>query len=215
MHMPFPQWVIWSEVAIRVAWATIAAVIWAIMSRRGHDGGLWALVGLVLGPLAVPAALISARRAARRSPIVVAEGPPRGAAAVPAALVVVDPDDPGGWDAQAAAARTVGPVELAVVINRDTLDVAAREGAIRRARRALRAVAAAMPAPSPRQTILEGRPDGAVVRHCERRGIRTVIVPPTPTGDRLRRALCARPARSPWRGALARGAERPMVQPEP
>ena len=28
VHMPLPQWAIWSEVAIRVAWAAAAAVLW-------------------------------------------------------------------------------------------------------------------------------------------------------------------------------------------
>lgn len=74
MHMPLPQWLMGSELAIRVGWAVTATVIWAVMSRRGHDGGMWALVGLVLVPFAVPAAILSARRTARRPPIVVADG---------------------------------------------------------------------------------------------------------------------------------------------
>lgn len=190
VHMPLPQWAIWSDVTIRVGWAAAAALLWAVMSRRGHDGLLWAVIGLVLGPFAVPAAVISARRAARRPPIVVTEGPPQGSAAVPAALVLVDPDDPGGWEAQAAGAEAVGDrVELTVVVGRDSLDLAAREGALRRARRALTTVAAAMPGPRPRQVILEGRPDAAVVRHCQLHGIATVIVPPTRWGDHVRRAL--------------------------
>lgn len=145
MHMPLPQWALWSEVAIRAGWAAVAAVLWAVMTRRGHDGGLWALIGLVFGPFAVPAALVSARRAARRPPIVVTDGPPRGSATTPAALVLVDPDDAGGWEAQASAAGAAGGrVELAVVVGRDGLDLAAREGALRRARHALTAVAAAI-----------------------------------------------------------------------
>ena len=190
VHMPLPEWAIWSEAGIRVAWAFIAAVLWAVMSQRGHDGGLWAVIGLVLGPFAVPAAVISSRRAARRPPIVVTEGPQHGSATAPAALVLVDPDDPGGWEAQAAAAGAVGArVELAVVVGRDTLDLAAREGALRRARRALAAVAAAMPGPTPRQVILEGRPDAAVVRHCNLSRIATAVVPSTRWGDRVRQGL--------------------------
>jgi hypothetical protein len=191
VHTQLPQWAIWSEMAARVGWVAVAAVLWAVMSRRGHDGGLWAVIGLVLGPFAVPAAVISVRRAARRPPIIVAEGPPWGAAATRPALVLVDPDDDHvGWAAQAAAADAVGDrVELAVVVGRDRVDLGAREGALRRARRALTAVAAAMPGPPPRQVILEGRPEAAVAHHCQLHGIATVIAPPTPTGDRVRRAL--------------------------
>lgn len=189
MHMPLPQWALWSEVAIRAGWAVAAAVLWAVMSRRGHDGGLWAVIGLVLGPFAVPAALISARRAARRPPIVVVGGALLRPAAVPA-LVIVDADDPGGWEAQAAAAGAAGDgVELAVVVGPDRIDVAAREGALRRAHLALAAVAAAMPAPPSRQVILEGRPDAAVVRHARLHGTATVLVPPTRWGERVRKAL--------------------------
>ena len=190
MHMPLPQWAIWSEVAIRLGWAAAAAVIWAVMSRRGHDGGLWAVIGLVLGPFAVPAAVISARRAARRPPVVVADVPGGSAGCAPAVLVVVDADDPGSWAAQAAAADAVGgPVELAVVVGRDTLDRSAREGSLRRARCALAAVAAAMARPAPGQVILEGRPAAAVALHSRLRGIATVVVTSNPSGDRLRGAL--------------------------
>lgn len=193
MHTPLPQWALWSELAIRVGWAAAAAVIWACMSRRGHDGGLWALIGLVLGPLAVPLAVISARRAARRAPMVIDDGCERGAARAAATLVVVDPDDPETWAAQAAAADAVtGPVELAIVVSRDTLDRDAREGTLRRARTALVAVAATMVGPTPRQVILEGRPDTAVARHARQHGITTVIAPSTRSGDRLRSALGSR-----------------------
>ena len=190
MHTPLPQWALWSELAIRVGWAAAAAVIWAVMSRRGHDGGLWGLIGLVLGPLAVPLAVISARRATRRPPIVVGGGHGADAARSPSTLVVVDPDDPETWGAQAAAADNVaGPVELAVVVSRDTLDRDAREGTLRRARTALAAVAATMVGPTPRQVILEGRPDAAVARHARQLGITTVIAPSTRPCDRLRSAL--------------------------
>jgi len=190
VHTPLPQWALWSELAIRVGWAAAAAVIWAVMSRRGHDGGLWALIGLVLGPLAVPLAVISARRAARRPPIAVDGGHGADAARSPSTLVVVDPDDPQTWGAQAAAADNVaGPVELAVVVSRDTLDRDAREGTLRRARTALAAVAATTTGPTPRQVILEGRPDAAVARHARQHGITTVIAPSTRPSDRLRSAL--------------------------
>lgn len=193
MHMSQPQWVIWSEVVIRVGWAATAAVLWAVMTRRGHDGGTWVVIGLVLGPFAVPPAVVVARRAARRPPIVVTEGAPRDSAAVTVALVLVDPEAPCGWEAQAAAVGATGDlVELAVVVDRDTLDVAAREGALRKARHALTAVAKALPGPTPRQVILEGRADAAVIRHCNLSRIATVVVPPSRWGVRVRRALAGR-----------------------
>lgn len=190
MHTPLPQWALWSEVVIRVGWAALAAMIWFVMSRRGHDGGIWALVGLVLGPLAVPAAIVSVRRASRRPLIVVADGAAPSEAGGIGVLAVVDPDDPETWAPEAELVSTlVTPVELAAVVSRDTLDHAAREASLRRARTALAAVAAAMKGPVPRQVILEGRPTHAVVNHSRSLGRPTVVTPPNRFGDQLRRSL--------------------------
>ncbi|MFP5318876.1 MAG: hypothetical protein ACLGI2_11375 [Acidimicrobiia bacterium] len=181
---------IWTEIVVRIGWAATAAVTGAIMARRGHDGGMWAVIGLVLGPFAVPAAVVSARRAARRPPVVVAGGTPEGARRPPGALVVVDAEDPQGWAEQAAAASALGSsVELVAVVGRDTLDRAAREGELRRARQALAVVATAVPGPTPRQLILEGRAEAVVSRYRRLEGIGTVITPSTPLGDRVRRAV--------------------------
>ena len=182
MHTPLPQWVLWSEVVIRFGWAAIAAAIWFVMSRRGHDGGLWALVGVVLGPLAVPAAVISARRASRRPPTVVDQGDGEDVKV----LAVIDPDQPATWAAVAQRVTTLSaPSELAVVVSRETLDVAAREATVRRARAALAAVAAAIPGPPPRQVILEGPPATAVAQRRRLLGDPMVVVPTSRLGDRL------------------------------
>ena len=189
MHTPLPQWVLWSEAIIRFGWAAIAAVIWFIMSRRGHDGAIWALVGVVLGPLAVPAAIISATRAARRPPIVVDEGA-GGDASV---LVVVDPEHPESWIPEAELFNALtGDAELVAVVTRETLDHAAREASLRRARTALAAVAAAIPGPAPRQVILEGPPAVAVARHRRSLDTPVLVTPSNRFGDRLRADLLDR-----------------------
>lgn len=189
MHMPLPQWALWSEVIIRFAWAAIAAVMWFVMSRRGHDGAIWALAGVVLGPLAVPVAIISARRAARRPPIVVDEG----AGGVVSVLVVVDPEHPESWipEGELVNALTCG-AELVAVVTRETLDHAAREASLRRARAALAAVAAAIPGPAPRQVILEGRPAAAVAHYRRSLDIPVLVTPSNRFGDRLRADLLDR-----------------------
>lgn len=186
MHTPLPQWVLWSEVVIRFGWAGIAAVIWFVMSRRGHDGGLWALVGLVLGPLAVPAAIISARRASRRAPIVVDQG----AGGDIKILAVIDPDEPATWAAGAERVNTLSaPSELVVVVSRETLDTAAREATVRRASAALAAVASAISGPSPRQVILEGRPAAAVSDRRQLLDDPMVVIPTSRLGESLRAGL--------------------------
>lgn len=192
MHTPLPQWALWSDLMIRFGWAAIAVAIWFAMSRRGHDGGLWVLVGLVLGPVAVPAAIISATRAARRPLIVVADGGAAAQADHIDVLAVVDPDDPQTWAPEAELLGTEGRVELATVVSRDTLDHAAREASLRRARTALAAVAAAIPGAPPRQVILEGRPAPAVAQHRRYLGNPIVITPPNQFGDHLRGALAER-----------------------
>lgn len=186
MHTPLPQWVLWSELAIRLGWAAIAAVVWFVMSRRGHDGTNWVIVGLVLGPFAVPAAVISTRRAARRPAIVVDEGGSRDAGL----LVVVDPDHPESWSPEAELVNELGAVaELVVVVSRDTMDRPAREASLRRARTALAAVAAGISGPAPRQVIIEGRPAAAVVGHSKRLGEPAIVVPKGRLGELLRRSL--------------------------
>lgn len=186
MHTPLPQWAMWSEVAIRVGWAAIAAVIWFVMNRRGHDGGIWAIVGLVLGPFAVVPAVISGMRAARRPPIVVEEGSGVDAAV----LVVVDAERPETWAPQAERVIALfGVAELVAVVSRETLDHQAREASLRRARTALAAVAGALAGPSPRQMILEGRPAIVVANRIRQLTGATVLTPPSRYGEELRSSL--------------------------
>lgn len=188
MHTPLPEWVLWSEVGIRVGWTTIALAIWFVMSRRGHDGGTWAIVGLVLGPLAIPMAIVSARRASRRPLLVVEDG----ATVDAGVLVAVDASQPETWASVAWLVNTLAtPAELAAVVDRDTLDIAARNASLQRARRALAAVADAVNGPQPRQVILEGRPVPAVAKRRLALGIATVVAPANRFGDQLRSALGA------------------------
>ena len=189
VHTPLPQWALWSEVVIRVGWAAVAFGIWFVMSRRGHDGSLWALVGLVLGPIAVPAAILSARRAARRPMIVVADGASEADTNGVDVLAVVDPDDPSTWGVEAELLRTTSRVELAAVVRRDTMDHAARRASLRRARIALATVAAAIGSALPRQVILEGRPAAAVAQRRRLLGNPPVVAPSNRFGDHLRRSL--------------------------
>ena len=187
MHMtPAPEWVAWAELGMKIVWIAIAALLAPLMARRGHDGGLWALAGLVLGPAAIIAAMVARRRARRREPIIVAAG--GEAAAGTAVTVVVDPADdaahPVVSDAMWAGARRV---VFVTVIGCDTFDVGARRAEERHALQALRAAAASVYARGldPGLIILEGRPDDAIRSFVRRDRPDLLLVPPTPLGQRL------------------------------
>lgn len=194
MHMtPAPEWVAWAELGTRLLWVLTAAAVSHVMARRGHDRGWWVIVGLVLGPVAVVAACVASRRARRREPIVVAPGRADGGGTD--VLIVVDPADPGaGLAGGNGPATRLHRVVLATVVGRDTFDVQARKGELRRARGALETAArAAAWAADPRLIIVEGRPDDAVARLARAERLPLVLVPPTAAGRRLSARLASEP----------------------
>ena len=85
-----------SPLVIAAGWLAIGAVAVAVMHRRGHDTFAWAVLFLVLGPLAVPLAVSSHRHRppdpdapthpGRFDVLVVDDGSPEAAAAMESAL---------------------------------------------------------------------------------------------------------------------------------
>ena len=187
MHMtPAPEWVAWAELVMRLVWVATAAVVAGLMARRGHDRGWWAIVGLILGPAAFVAAFVAARRARRRGPLLVAPG--RAGAGITDVIFVIDPADPTEGLANVDIAwPPLRRVVFVTVIGRDTFDLQARQGDLRRARAALGRAAAAAPfgGAEPQLVVLEGRPDDAVTSFALGHQLRLVLVPSTPGLHRL------------------------------
>ena len=187
-----PRWAAWVELSVRLLWVAEAVVVAVAMRRRGHDAGLWLLAGLVLGPLVIIAAVRSAWRAARRSPMVITPGIP-GPGNLDALIVIDDAVPAAAIGAGPVDAACLGRVTLAVVVGRDTFDRAARADELQHAEQTLAAAAAALPeGVDPAKVILEGRPVHAVRSYAERSGVTQLLVPPTETGRRLAHQLAAR-----------------------
>ena len=194
MHMtPAPEWVAWAELGTRLVWVVTAVVVSHVMARRGHDRGWWVIVGLVLGPLAVVAAVVSCRRARRREPIVVAPGTAGGGDTD--VLVVIEAANPAAALAHGNQDGTrFRRVVFATVIGRDAFDVQARQGELRRAGEALATAAkAAAWTEDPRLVIMEGRPDDAVATLARTERLQLVLLPPTVGGRRLASQLGGEP----------------------
>ena len=78
-----------------------ALLVGYVMRRRGFDGYVWTLLGLFLGPIAIPVAIAFALRSPRRAPALVRPG--GRAAAGPMDVLV-------GYDGSDAAADAVARV---------------------------------------------------------------------------------------------------------
>lgn len=190
MHtIDVPTWVVWVEVSVRLGWTGLAAATALAMRHRGHDGGLWLVVGLVLGPLVVPAAILSARRAAARPATVLVEGAPaRGTSGF---LVVVPDREPLATVGGLIRGADHGHVVLVAIVGRDTLDHAAREAELRRARRSLLTAVDACAASGLQVSALiaEGRPDTVVPAIAVERNLDVVVVPADDSGRAVARAV--------------------------
>jgi hypothetical protein len=182
MH-PIPDWALWFDLAMRFTWFVAAAGVGFVMGRLGHDTSTWVLFGLIAGPFAIPCAVVSARRAARRPPRVLFPGVAgRGIEDV---LVLVDGERPAGAPNDLGPADGLRRVVLAVVIGRDTSDVAAREGEERRAAATLTAARAAVRDATGVEAggvVLEGRPARAIRAYAERERFHRIagLVPVSP-----------------------------------
>lgn len=179
-----PSWAVWVDMATSLGWTGIAVAVAFAMRRRGHDWGAWFIAGIVLGPFVIVAAVVSARRAARRPSMLIAVGATGpGATDV---LVVVDEADPTAVVGRLAG-LDVRRLVLAVVIGRGTFDRDARAGALRRAREAL-ALAAGVAAGAglrAAQLIVEGRPEVALWVAAHEHDVDLVVVPATEAHRRL------------------------------
>ena len=93
-------------------------------------------------------------------------------------VVLVDSERPADTAEYVGSADALGRVVLAAVIGRDTSDIAAQEGAERRATAALTAARTAVrdiAAIDPSGVILEGRPDRAIRAYAEQHGFDRII----------------------------------------
>ena len=189
MHdMGVPGWAVWLELALRGVWFVSAAAVAVPMGRLGHDRQLWALIGLFLGPLAVPVSVMAVRRADRRPPRVLAKGRPGdGDRDV---LVYVDASRTTSG-ASAPVGRNVRRVVLAAIVGRDEIDRSARAAELRRAGEALRGALedCARGGIEADAVVLEGRPARALLRYARSERLEVVCLPRTPAGDQIAREV--------------------------
>lgn len=178
----YPSWAVWTELGLRALWVLSAVAVALVMGGRGHDRPMWGVIGLVLGPLAAPVAVVATRRASRRPARVLREGRPGpGTTDV---VVVVDPDAPSA--ATAPETLSARRVVLVSVVGRDEMDRAARAAELRRAQEALAAAVPSWKAQGvvPDAVILEGRPARAVLEFARAQGFGRVLLPGTEQGER-------------------------------
>lgn len=151
-----------------LAWVSFGPVLAVLMGRRGHSPWTWGILGIFLGPLAVPVALDAHRR--RRQAILAASaaasGPER-----PGPLSVLAGID-GSDEARVAVSRAVdllggriGRLTLVTVIDYDTAEgpwrFADAEAAARRWMAEARTV---VPHIEPEEYIVVGEPAQALER---------------------------------------------------
>ncbi|MGQ0802360.1 MAG: hypothetical protein ACT4PI_00630 [Actinomycetota bacterium] len=154
-----------------LVWLTTGPVLAWRMGRQGFDPGSWLVLGLVVGPLAIPLALMDTLWWTPPPPLVVRRAQP-GAGELDA-LVVVSPAEE--WLARAQQAIDqlgAGLRRLAVVCvlpaagpQRDQVEVAA----------ALRRDAEILASPTIGLAVLFGRPDDAVRRFAAAEGYEVVV----------------------------------------
>ena len=131
-----PNWATWSEIAMTIVWLMSAAFVWALMRRRGHDTQLWLLISLIFGPFAIPAAIVSTRRASRRPARIVQLGSPGPGSRDVAIMVDLNAPQEAG-SAVATIAPNLRNLAFVAVIGPDTLDRSAHRAELARATAAL------------------------------------------------------------------------------
>jgi nucleotide-binding universal stress UspA family protein len=162
-----------------LAWVSFGPVLAVVMGRRGHSPWTWGLLGIFLGPLAVPSAIDAHRR--RRQAILaarsVAAGPGRpGPLSV---LVGIDGSD----EARVALSRAldllgdrIGRLSLVTVIDYDTAEdpwrFADAEASARQWMAAARAAASNIDS---EEYIVVGEPARALIRIASERGYQLLV----------------------------------------
>ena len=191
-------------IVLACIWVAIGVVIAVMMGRRGFSPWSWLVVGVVLGPLAVPIAVAATRD--RRPPLV--RRLSEGTAGTGGIDVLVGID---GSDASQAAARTalsiLGPVgrcTLAAVVDRDTASTLGGREERERIRAALETASALVAEPQPATVMLEGKASHELARYAAEEGYAVAVV--GRRGRGASKALLGSTASS-----LARGSEVPVL----
>ncbi len=184
-------------------WIAIGAVAATVMRRRGHDPFGWAILFVVLGPLAVPLAVTAERHRPPEAETAVHEGELDVLVAhdgSPAASVALD-------SALGLLGRQLTSLTLAAVVDFEAATTAGGRITMRAAHERLNAVAAQLPplAGRPVDTVvLQGDPVQALSRFAAQHGFELIVVGGSGPGSRrVRRGSVAR--------RLAKGAPVPLL----
>lgn len=170
---------LWLVITI-VGWFGTGVVLAAVLGRRGFDGASWFVMGIVLGPLAIPIAWNCIRRDEVLSPQVLATPPTAADATGIDVLVGFDgsPESRGAIrEAVALFGGRLGRLTLATVVPFDdppTTDRAART--------ALEAEAAELTELAPTIELVHGHPATALAAAARDGSYDLLVVGTTGTG---------------------------------
>ena len=158
--------------ALVLVWTAIGVVLSVVMGRRGHFTLGWGLLGAMLGPLAIVAALGTARHEAEEQPSVIA--PPSSAGGPVDVLVGID----GSMESERAVERAVsllgpqlGRLTLATVVPFEDFPAHAAEAMGELDRQACRCAVDA-----PGQELLRGQPARALGEFAAANGYALLVI---------------------------------------
>ena len=164
-----------------LVWLLIGALASLVMARRGHDPVSWGLLGALWGPLVIPAAWSSRRRAASTPATARREHTGTPGPGPVNTLVGVD----GSRDSEIAACKAVrllgdqlGRITLATVLDYDTAEASttAAGGAMRVARDVLARAADEIADADAETVVLTGHPAPALLEFARANHVDLVVV---------------------------------------
>jgi nucleotide-binding universal stress UspA family protein len=162
---------------VALGWVLFGSVLAFAMARRGHAAFGWWVVGVVLGPLAIPSALATIRREEPGAPRVVESG---RSAEGPVDVVVGIDGSPGSEAAASAVAELFGPrlgrLTLATVLDFEAATSTRTWQSEDQARAALADLSARVADIEPGSVLLSGSPADALGRLCAEEGYDLVAV---------------------------------------
>jgi nucleotide-binding universal stress UspA family protein len=150
--------------AIVVVWLVAGAATAVVLARRGHDPAVWAVIGLVLGPVAPVLGIASVRAESRQRALVVHLGR-RGLGSTDV-LVGIDGSPEAEASLRLAVAlhgRSLGRLALATVVPFD-------EPSDADAVALLRAASHLVPKRAPTTVVLRGEPADALGHYAHTEG---------------------------------------------
>lgn len=164
-------------VLVGVAWLLIGIVVAIVMGRRGFHAWTWLVVGVALGPLAVPLAM----SATRRTPPTLFRAVSEGMAGPGEVDVLVGLD--GSDESRAALTSAVdlfgtriGRLTLAAVVDRDTAETPGLWEDEARAAACLEEMSGIVTTPPPGTVLLEGSAAQALMGYASSEGYEVVAV---------------------------------------